>query len=246
MPRDPEPDLERVYGLSAAIAAFRARPELVARIAHTEEQRYELREMLREAAKRRIAYREVPPHELSKMCDSQHHEGVCVWLRRGQARSVADAIAAVGQRGAILALDAVENPHNVGAIVRSAAYFGLPAVIVQTLDGRPLSASALRIAEGGTELVCVVAVASLRDALAELRSKGFEVLGTDAHDGRPIADHVFKARACVVLGNERDGLSDPVRLLCNGLVAIPGVDAMDSLNVSVAAGIVAYEISRRR
>src|SRR5690349_17979799 len=102
--RDP---LDRVYGLSAALAAFEARPESVARIIHTQELRQPLREVLREAAKRRIAYREVAADELSRMCESQHHEGVCVWVRRGRAASLADAVAAVGERGAMFALDAV-------------------------------------------------------------------------------------------------------------------------------------------
>jgi TrmH RNA methyltransferase len=237
--RDP---LDRVYGLAAALAAFEARPEAVARIAHTEEQRFALRDVLREAAKRRIAYREVPADELSRMCESQHHEGVCVWVRRGRAASLDDAIAAVGARGGMFALDAVENPHNVGAIVRTAAYFGVASVLVQTEGGRPLPASALRIAEGGSEHVCVAVGSSLPRALVELRRAGFQIVGTDVRGGEPLGAHQFRDRTVIVLGNERSGLSEDVHRLCDDIVMIPGADNLDSLNVSVAAGILAYEL----
>jgi len=237
--RDP---LDRVYGLAAALAAFEARPDAVARIAHTEELRLPLREVLREAAKRRIAYREVTAVELSRMCDSQHHEGVCVWVRRGRAASLNDAIEAVGPSGAIFALDAVDNPHNVGAIVRTAAYFGIAAVLVQTEGGRPLPPSALRVAEGGTEHVCVTIGSSLPRALEELRRVGFQIVGTDVRGGEPLGAHQFPARSVIVLGNERSGLSEDVQALCDEILIIPGADKLDSLNVSVAAGILAYEL----
>lgn len=237
--RDP---LDRVYGLAAALAAFEARPDAVARIAHTQELRLPLREVLRQAAKRRIAYREVTTDELSRMCDSQHHEGVCVWVRRGRAASLADAIQAVGESGGMFALDAVENPHNVGAIVRTAAYFGIGAVLVQTEGGRPLPASALRIAEGGSEHVCVTVGSSLPHALSELRRVGFQIVGTDVRGGEPLGAHQFAQRSVIVLGNERSGLSEDVHGLCDEIVIIPGADKLDSLNVSVAAGILAYEL----
>jgi len=241
--RDP---LDQVYGLSAALAAFQARPETVARIAHTQEQRFALKEVLREAAKRRIAYREVSPEELSRMCDSQHHEGVCMWVRRGRASSLSDAIDAVGDSGAIFALDAVDNPHNVGAIVRTAAYFGVASVVVQTEGGRSLPPSALRVAEGGGEHVCVSVGSSLPRALSELRRVGFQIVGTDVRGGEPLAAHSFAARSVIVLGNERSGLSEEVLRLCDEVVIIPGADKLDSLNVSVAAGILAYELHMQR
>lgn len=253
-PREP---LDRVYGLSAALAAFEARPEAVARIVHTRELRLPLQAMLREAAQRRIAYREVTAEELARMSASRHHEGVCVWLRRGRAATLADAIAAVGPRGAMLALDAVENPHNVGAIVRTAAYFGIAAVLAQTEGGRPLPAAARRVAEGGGERVCVVVGSSLPRALAELKREGFSIVGTDVRGGVPLDAHAFASRSVVVLGNERMGLSEDVRRLCDATVIIPGVGptppptssrggTLDSLNVSVAAGILAYALSGSR
>jgi TrmH RNA methyltransferase len=237
--RDP---LDRVYGLAAALAAFEARPDAVVRIIHTQELRFPLREVLREAAKRRIAYREVGADELSRMCDAQHHEGVCVWLRRGKAPTLRDAIEAVGKTGAMFALDAVDNPHNVGAIVRTAAYFGIAAVLAQTEGGRPIPASALRVAEGGGEHVCVAVGSSLPRALVELRRAGFQIVGTDVRGGEPLAAHSFADRSVIVLGNERSGLSEDVQPLCDELVIIPGADKLDSLNVSVAAGILAYEL----
>lgn len=234
--------LEHVYGLSAVLAAFRARPEAAAKIVHTREQRFALRDVLREAAQRRIAYREVEADELSRMCEAQHHEGVCLWLRAAPAPALEHAIGAVGTRGAMLALDGVENPHNVGAIVRTAAYFGLRAVLVHTAAGRALPAAATRIAEGGAEHVEVVAVRDLPAALHALHDAGFEIVGTDVRAERAIDEHTFAARCVVVLGNEREGMTPAVRACCSPVLAIPGSGALDSLNVSVTAGIVAHAL----
>lgn len=236
--------LERVYGLSAVLAAFRARPDAVARIVHTRDRRAALREVLREAARRRIAYREVGDDELSRMCEAEHHEGVCLWLRTAPTRTLHDAIAAVGARGAMLALDGVENPHNVGAIVRTAAYFGVRAVVVQTDAGRALPAAATRVAEGGAEHVEVVPVSDLPAALSMLGEAGFEVVGTDVRGSKRLDAHAFGPRTVVVLGNERTGISRAVRARCASVLAISGSGALDSLNVSVAAGIVAHALHR--
>jgi TrmH RNA methyltransferase len=243
---DGRPPLARVYGLSAALAAYDARPELVARIAHTREQRFALRELLRDAARRKIAYREVEPGELERMSGSSHHEGVCIWLRSSKAPSLDDAIKACGEHGHMLALDAVDNPHNVGAIVRTAAYFGIGAVIVATRSVRALPPSALRVAEGGGERVCVTPVADLPDALRTLHARGYAVVGLDARASHSLGEHRLQPRTVAVLGNERSGLSSETRQACDAVVAIPGSGAIDSLNVSVAAGVVAHALSQQR
>jgi RNA methyltransferase, TrmH family len=235
----PRDEAERVYGLSAALAAFAERPDAVMSIAHTESARKPLAEMLRQAAKRHIAYREVDDESLGRMAQSVHHEGVCLLLRPRPAPGPKQILERVGARGLVVALDGVQNPHNVGAILRTAAYFGARAMVMTKGDGStPLTAAARRVAEGGAELVPVAQVASMPNALRKLAEGGMTILGTDARAKVTTHDLRWPERVVLVLGNERDGMTTETRQVCSGLVRIPGTEAVDSLNVSVAAGVL--------
>jgi TrmH RNA methyltransferase len=232
-----KPKGERVYGLSAALATFAQRPDAVLSIAHTEAVRAQVAEMLRAAAKKRIAYREVDEEALTKLAQSVHHEGVCLLVRPKPAPTLEALARATGQRGLVLALDGVQNPHNVGAILRSAAYFGAAALLYASEEASPLSAAARRVAEGGAEHVSVVHQAELAPALRQFEQAGFTIVGSDAHAPTSLGKFQWPARSVLVLGHEQRGLTKPVRALCRSLIAIPGSAQVDSLNVSVAAGI---------
>jgi TrmH RNA methyltransferase len=230
------PKAERVYGLSAALAAFAQRPEGVLSIAHTPEVRRQLADMLREAARRRIAYREVDEEALTNMAESVHHEGVCLLLRAEPAPTLEQLAARVGAQGVLIALADVQNPHNLGAILRSAAYFGARGVVVS--QDRKLTAAARRVAEGGAEHVPITPVEDLPAALRSLADHEFTIVGADTRAKLELGSLRWPKRAVLVLGHERDGLSGPARAACKTLVRIAGSPAVDSLNVSVAAGVL--------
>jgi TrmH RNA methyltransferase len=240
--RDKRDDSERVFGLAAARAAFQARPEAVLSVAHTESQRHALAGLLKEAARRRIAYREVDVEELTRMAQSVHHEGVCLRVRPRPAPDVTELLKGLGERGLLLALDGVQNPHNIGAILRSAAYFGARG-LVYTTPAEPgaasLSAAARRVAEGGAEYVPALGLPSLAGLLREARRLGVAIVGSDARAQATSADYAWPARSLLVLGHEHSGMTRAVREQCDSLLRIDGAGAehIDSLNVSVAAGI---------
>jgi len=236
---------ERVVGLSAAYAVMRMRPRDVLTIAHARSSRRELRELLREAARLRIAYREVESEELERIADTVHHEGVCLLVRPRPEVQVADLARAVARGGLLLALDRVENPHNVGALLRSAAYFGVRGMLLVSPRERALTPGAVRVAEGGAEHVPVCIVPDLAGPLDELAAHDVRAIGADAHRGEPITHFRFPPRAVLVLGSERHGLAREVEQRCSELVHIPGTDAVESLNVSVAAGILLAFAARR-
>jgi TrmH RNA methyltransferase len=236
---------ERVYGLAAVKAAFETRPEAVLSIAHTEALRHPLAELLRAAAKRHIAYREVEAEELARLAQSVHHEGVCMLVRPRELPSGSALLKAVGAHGLVLALDGVQNPHNIGAILRSAAYFGAAGLVYTAVadeaagSSQPasLSAAARRIAEGGAEHVPVVRVPALRPWLQEAQQADFTVVGSDAHADATLTGFAWPKRTVLVLGHEQRGLTREGRDSCQQLLKIAGSERMDSLNVSVAAGI---------
>jgi TrmH RNA methyltransferase len=242
---------EKIYGRKAALAVLRTRMDDVARIAHGPRVRRELGPLLSEAAARRVPYAELDDAALAKLAESMHHEGLVVVAR---PRPVLDAHAlfhrmVAAPRFALVALDGVSNPHNVGAIVRSAAFLGIDAVVVRGEAGRaPLTPAAMRIAEGGAEQVPVAPVPDLDALLAALRREGFGLLAADARGEEDAMTLRWPRRGVLVLGSEADGISPEVAREIERGVAIRGTGAVESLNVSVAAGVLlaAWTSAERR
>jgi len=218
---------------------MRTRPRDVLSIAHTTAVRKPLADMLRQAARLRIAYREVDEDELSKMAASVHHEGVCLLAAPRQRSSVEELARATEPRGLILALDRVQNPHNVGAVLRSAAFFGAAGMLLSAEGDRTLLGPAtVRVAEGGAELVPVAEAPGLATALRALRENGLGIVGSDVRATTPLAQFRWPQRCVLVLGSEEQGMSQQARNACDALVRIEGAGKLESLNVSVAAGVL--------
>ncbi len=244
---------EKIYGRKAAFAVLRARMDDVARIAHGPRDRKELGPILREAAARRIPYAELDDAQLTSLSESMHHEGIVVIAR---PRPVLDAHELFdrmvnAERFALVALDGVTNPHNVGAILRSAAFLGIDAMVVRGEAGRaPLTPAAVRIAEGAAEHVPVAPVPDLDVFLAALGRDGYRVLAADSRGDEDAMTMRWPARGVLVLGSEANGLSEAVRRSIARGVSIrgTGADVIESLNVSVAAGVLfaAWTSSERR
>lgn len=232
--------VERVHGLSAVLAVLARRPEDVLRISHTKAARMPLAEALREAARRHIAYEEVSEDALAELSGAAHHEGVCALIRPRALPTLETLVRRAGAAGdgLVLALDGVDNPHNVGAVLRSVAFFGAAGLLVADATRKALPPSAVRIAEGGAEHAPVVHVPLLAPALGELRARGLTVVGTDSHDGIPLHAFHWPARCVLVLGAERAGMSADVRKACELVACIEGSGALESLNVAVAAGVL--------
>ena len=145
----------------------------------------------------------------------------------------------------ILVLDQITDPQNIGAIFRSAAAFGARAIIVQERRTPPLSGALAKAAAGAIETVPCVKVVNIARALEGLANLGYETVGLAGGGATPISTVPKTAPVALVLGAEGTGLRPLVAETCNQLVRIPITDAMESLNVSVAAAISLYEISRR-
>ena len=153
----------------------------------------------------------------------------------------------VDRKGVAIALDRVRNPYNVGAILRSAAFFGLDAVLLGTPAPDPgLAPMAVRVAEGGAENVALARTTDLADTLSRLRARGVAIVGADGRADRSAIGFPFKRPAMLVMGNEREGLGDRVRAQCDAIVSIPGTGAVESLNVAVATGVLIAEMVRGR
>jgi TrmH RNA methyltransferase len=237
---------EIVYGLRAGLAVHAVRRDDILRIAYAREVKPEIAELGRWASSRRIPCVEMAERELARIAESTHHEGLCLetkprkWLPPGELA----AKLAKGRTGAAVALDRVRNPYNVGAILRTAAFFGLDAVLFGPSAPHPaLAPDAVRVAEGGAEHVALSRTTDLADTLSRLRAAGVSIVAADQSAETSALDHAF-ARPCVlVLGHEREGLSDRVRAQCDVTVAIRGTGAVESLNVAIAASLLIARLS---
>jgi TrmH RNA methyltransferase len=251
---DPPPPREAsdtIQGLRAGLAVFARRPDEVLRVAYTREVRQELGDLLRWCTTKRIPCQEMTDPELARIADGTHHEGLCVATRPrrwGSTSDLADVLARDTRDGrTAIALDRVRNPYNIGAILRSAAFFGVDAALLGTPAPHPgLAPTAVRVAEGGAEHVLLARTTDLADTLARLRARGIRVVGADGQATTSAVGFAFGRPAILVVGNEREGLGERVRAQCDALVAVRGAGSLESLNVAVAAGVLVAEMTRRR
>jgi TrmH RNA methyltransferase len=227
-------------GLRAGLALFATRPDDVLRIGYTRAIRGEIGDLLRAAATKRVPCDEMSEADIERFAESNQNEGLCLAARPRKWSSMQDlAEHLVRTKGIAIALDRVRNPYNIGAIVRSAAFFGLDAILL----GAPaphsgLAPTAVRVAEGGADLLRLARTTDLADTLARFAGRGVHVVGADMRAPVDVRSHAFARPAVIVLGNEREGLDGRVRGQCGALVAIRGTGRLESLNVSVAAGVL--------
>ncbi len=235
-------DLDRHCGPAAVAALFAHRPQDVMRLFHTAERRREAGPHCAVLARARRPYREVVAADLARIAGTQHHGGlVALALPRAvPALDPRDPPAAL--RGARITpvLDGVGNPHNLGAIARSAAFFGCRALVLSD-DPRQagLSDAAFRTAEGGLEALEVFRAAELPRVLRAL-SPGLLPVAAVARGGMPPAAVPRGAPVLLVLGNEEAGLSAATIAACALRVTLPPAGPVESLNVSVAAAVLMH------
>ncbi len=161
-----------------------------------------------------------------------------------QRTSFEDFLEDPPERGLVLVLDHIEDPHNFGAILRSADAFGASLVIAPLRRASPLSEAATRASAGAAAWVPLVFVQNLADAVRRLKTAGFWVYAADM-GGDALPGLELPARSCFVLGNEGEGVSRLLSEHADGSISIPMKGHVDSLNVSVAAALLMYEFSRQ-
>ena len=235
-----------LYGWNACMSAFKARPESLLRIFFSRARTSQLKEVKAFCGENKIPYRQLDQESLNKVASGVHHEGVVMVVRPLPPQSAHRLIRGkMPDKGLVVALDGIDNPHNQGAILRTCAFFGIEGLMVPG-NGKAtaIPSSAARMAEGGLEEVPVFTSSDLSSALRDCREQGWFVVGADADAKETLFSAKIKFPAVVVMGNEQEGLSSRVKQRCDTRVRIPGKG--QSLNVSVAAGIILAELDRRR
>lgn len=237
---------ELVYGLRASLAVLAVRPKDILRVAASPAMRNELAPLSAWASREGVSYTEMDERALSRAAESEHHEGVCIETRpRTWTTPSALLELLVSTKGCAFALDRVRNPYNTGAILRTAGFFGLPAVLLGAQAPHPaLAPQAVRVAEGGADHVRLSRTTDLGDTLSRMRARGVRVLGADGGVREDARKKDLSGPLVIVMGNEREGLLPRVREQCDGLVSLVGTGAVESLNVSIAASLLMQLVRR--
>ena len=200
----------------------------------------------------KVAVKKVSRDELGRMLPGADLRGALLDMggpRRGASRlqemSVEDFCASLKEEdGAlVLLLDGITDPHNLGAILRSADQFGVSLAVIPERRAVQANETVVKVSSGAAQYVPVSVVPNLSRAIATLKDNGFWVYGADMAGESSYAIK-FPSRTAIVMGSEGDGISQLVRKNCDHIVSIPMQGHIDSLNVSVAAGILLYEFRR--
>lgn len=201
-----------------------------------------LQEIIDLARRAAIPVRFEPRAALDRLAGTSAHQGV-VAMGAAQKYTDLDGLAPCEM---LVVLDGVEDPHNLGAIIRTAHAAGAGAVVIPERRAAGVTDVVAKAAAGAIEHLPVVRVTNINRALEELKQRGFWIYGLDERGAETYDQVEYASPAAVVLGGEGKGLHEQVRKHCDALVRIPVAGRISSLNVSVAAGVMLFEWRRRR
>ena len=245
--------MEVLYGVHPVSEALRARPGQLdhVTVAREREARRDSRvEMLLELCKTTGVRVEAEPREqLTRYARTDAHQGVVAFVRERTFLALEDLLFAPGKQKEsrfFLALDGVEDPHNLGALLRSADGAGVEGVLLPERRSAPLTGTVAKTSAGASEHVRIARVTNLTRALETMKKAGVWIVGLDERGTPDYTEFDFRGDCCLVLGSEGTGLHELVKRTCDHLLRIPMAGNVSSLNVSVAGAVVMFEAMRQR
>jgi 23S rRNA (guanosine2251-2'-O)-methyltransferase len=237
-----------IYGMNSVAEALKARGKAFQWVGVAKE-RHDLRlqRVIEECRRISIPVRFLPRVELDRMAGTGAHQGVVAVTSAKQYTDLDDVLAAKrGKYSLVVVLDGVEDPHNLGAILRTADSAGADGVVIPERRAAGITGTVAKASAGASEYLPVAKVTNISRTLEDLKSKGLWIAGLDERGPQTYDKVDYKMDCAVVLGAEGKGLHDLVKRKCDFLVSIPMRGKVPSLNVSVAAGVMLYEVARQR
>lgn len=237
-----------IEGRNAVLEAFRAGKTIDRLFVLDGCQDGPVKSILREAKKQNAIVEFVPRERLDRMSETGKHQGVVAYAAAYAYAEVSDILAAAREKNEqpfLFLLDEIEDPHNLGAMIRTANLAGAHGVIIPKRRAAGLTAVVARTSAGALNYTPVAKVTNLANTIDELKKEGLWFVCADM-GGQTMYDLNLTGPIGLVIGNEGQGVSRLVREKCDMIASIPMKGNIDSLNASVAAGVLAYEIVRQR
>ena len=194
--------------------------------------------------KRQIGYKKCPKIELDRLANGVH-QGIILEVEDYQYASLSDFLKNTND-GFLIILDHIEDPHNLGAIIRTCEAAGVDGIILPKDRSATVNATVLKTSVGTTENVKIAQVTNLVQAIQELKESGYLIVGTDMTNSTDYRKIDYTGKTAIIIGNEGSGMSRLVRESCDFIARIPMYGKVNSLNASVSAGIMIYEVLRQK
>jgi len=231
------------HAVEEALAAGRALERIViARGRHGER----VQAVVQLAKSRNVPVRFEDRQQLDRLLGTEEHQGVAALAAAKPALELEDLLHAKAQPGLLVLLDGIEDPHNLGAIIRTSLAAGATGVVIPERRAAGLSDTVERASAGALAHLPVARVKNLIRAMEEMKQAGYWLVGLDERAEKSLTEVDLKGTVGIVLGGEGEGLHELTRKRCDFLVSIPTTGPVRSLNASVAAGIMLFEVVRQR
>lgn len=234
-----------IFGMNPVREAIRAHPDRIRWIAISSSEKGRLARLADEGRDAGVDVRVMPPDRLAKLAEGGVHNGVVAEIAEAGYADFDDVIRGEGAPERVFILDGVQDPQNLGAVLRVADVFAFGLVVVPKHESAGLSGVAVKASAGASEWIPVAQVTNLARAIEVLQEAGYWVYGADA-EGDALGSFDLTGKVAIVLGNEGRGVRRNVLEHCDRRVAIPMRGRVESLNVSTAAAVIAWEVERQR
>ncbi len=237
-----------IYGINAVTEALKARGRAFEWVGMAKE-RHDLRlqRLIEDCRRQSVPVRFVERTELDRIAGNAAHQGVVAVTSAKQYSDLDDVVGAKrGQYSLVVVLDGVEDPHNLGAILRTADAAGADGVVIPERRAASVTGTVTKASAGASEHLPIAKVTNIARTVEELKDRNIWTVGLDEHGQQTYDALDYNMDCALVLGAEGKGLHDLVKKKCDFLVSIPMLGKVSSLNVSVAAAVVLYEIVRQR
>jgi 23S rRNA (guanosine2251-2'-O)-methyltransferase len=230
-----------VYGLNPVMEALKAHPERVRWVGIGRQEGGKVQRAVDEARRRGVSVRQLPSEELERLSGRRVHNGVVAELAEGGYADFEDKI---GGATFVLLLDGIQDPQNLGAILRVADGAGVGLVVIPEHESAAVTAGAIKASAGASEWVPVAQVTNLSRAIERLKEEKFWVYAAAA-EGDPFTEVDLRGKVAIVMGSEEKGVRRNVLTHCDRKISIPMRGKLSSLNVATAAAVLCYEVVRQ-
>src|SRR5271156_3917511 len=237
-----------IYGIKAVTEALKARQRAFEWVGMAKERHdIRLQRLIEDCRRANVPVRFLLRTELDRMAGTAAHQGVVAVTSAKQYSDLDDVVGAKrGQYSLVVVLDGVEDPHNLGAILRTADAAGADGVVIPERRAAGVTAIVAKTSAGASEHLPIAKVTNIARTLEDLKAQNLWMVGLDERGTQPYDSLDYNMDCAIVLGAEGKGVHDLVAKKCDFLVSIPMLGKVPSLNVSVAAGVMLYEIVRQR
>ena len=239
--------MSQIYGLLPVLEALRAGSRRIERVIIAEGARHErLAELIAAARRAGVQLRREPRAALNRLSGNANHQGVLAIVSAASYADEAEVLSAISATTILVLLDGVEDPHNLGAIIRTSECAGASAVIIPERRAAHITETVVKTSAGAVEHLPVARVTNLASFIEQLKKLNVWVVGVEGSSEMSYTEYDYTGPVALVFGGEGRGLHRLVRERCDAVVSIPMLGKINSLNVSVAVGVVLFEAVRHR